>query len=109
MNLPFARELWLADAAALLARVWVPALVIIGKKDLQVDWQVDGDALQNATTGHANVTFVFPESANHVLKEEPLPRSELNPATVATRYNAPDTRLDSGALSAILAWLQDHA
>ena len=38
-NLPFARELWTADAAPLLRQVDVPVLVIIGKKDLQVDWQ----------------------------------------------------------------------
>ncbi len=49
-SLPFARELWTADAATLLRQVDVPVLVIIGKKDSQVDWQahgtppVDGDA-----------------------------------------------------------------
>ncbi|MGI8688422.1 MAG: alpha/beta hydrolase [Thermomicrobiales bacterium] len=37
-NLPFARELWMADAAPLLRQVDVPVLVIIGKKDIQVDW-----------------------------------------------------------------------
>ena len=46
-NLPFARELWTADAAPLLRQVDVPVLVIIGKKDLQVDWQVDGEPLQH--------------------------------------------------------------
>ena len=76
-NLPFARELWAADAAPLLGQVDVPALVIIGKKDIQVDWQADGEPLQRAATGHANVTFLFPENANHVLKYEPRPRSEL--------------------------------
>ena len=76
-NLPFARELWMADAASLLGQVDVPTLVIIGKKDIQVDWQADGEPLQRAATGHANVTFLFPENANHVLKYEPRPRSEL--------------------------------
>ena len=38
-NLPFARELWLADAAPLLSQVDILVLVIIGKKDIQVDWQ----------------------------------------------------------------------
>src|SRR5579859_299991 len=45
-NLPFARELWLADTAALLKQLQVPALIAIGKKDIQVDWQADGEPLQ---------------------------------------------------------------
>ena len=61
-NLPFARELWTADAAPLLGQVDVPTLVIIGKKDLQVDWQDDGGPLQRAAAGHANVTILFPEN-----------------------------------------------
>jgi len=36
-NLPFARELWTADAAAPLKEVRVPVLVVIGKKDLPSD------------------------------------------------------------------------
>ncbi|MDQ2743141.1 MAG: alpha/beta hydrolase, partial [Chloroflexota bacterium] len=79
-NLPFARELWTADAATLLRQVDVPVLVIIGKKDIQVDWQADGEPLQRAAAGHEEVTFLFPEDANHVLKHEPRPRSELRTA-----------------------------
>jgi pimeloyl-ACP methyl ester carboxylesterase len=108
VNQPFARELWMADASPLLAQVDVPVLVIIGKKDLQVDWQADGEPLQRAAAGHANVTFLFPEDANHVLKYEPRPRSELPPAEIANSYNGPDTRLDPQAMASILAWLTDH-
>ena len=107
-NLPFARELWTADAAALLRQVDVPVLVIIGKKDLQVDWQADGEPLQRAAAGHEEVTFFFPENANHVLKQELRPRSELVPAEVAQSYNGPDTRLDPQALARILEWLAAH-
>ncbi len=107
-NLPFARELWTADAAPLLRQVDVPVLVIIGKKDLQVDWQVDGEPLKLAVTGHEQVTFVFPENANHVLKQELRSRSELVPAEVAQSYNGPDTRLDPQALARILEWLAAH-
>ena len=82
INMPFARELWVADAASWLARVEVPVLVVIGQKDIQVDWQADGEALQRATAGHDNVSFLFPENANHVLKHEPKPRAELSPAEV---------------------------
>lgn len=107
-NLPFARELWTADAAPLLRQVDVPVLIVIGKKDLQVDWQADGEPLQHAAAGHANVTFRFPENANHVLKHEPRPRSELVPAAITESYNGPDTQLDAEALAGILEWLTAH-
>jgi pimeloyl-ACP methyl ester carboxylesterase len=104
-NLPFARELWMADAAAWLPQVSKPALVVIGQKDIQVDWQADGGRLQQAVAGREDIAFVFPPDANHVLKHEPQPRSELAPAEVAGRYNAPDAVLDEEAEAAILAWL----
>ena len=108
VNLPFARELWMADAAPLLAQVDVPVLVVIGKKDLQVDWQADGEPLQHAAAGHANVSFLFPDDANHVLKREPRPRFELTQSDALPRYNAPDTHLDPQAMTDILAWLTAH-
>jgi hypothetical protein len=107
-NLPFARELWAADAASPLSQVDVPTLIIIGKKDLQVDWQADGDPLQRAATGHENVTFLFPENANHVLKFESRPRAELAQPEAVPRYNAPDAKLDPDAMSSIAAWLTAH-
>ncbi|HEY1391375.1 MAG TPA: alpha/beta hydrolase [Ktedonobacterales bacterium] len=108
-NLPFARELWTADAAPLLAQVDVPVLIIIGKKDIQVDWRDDGEPLQRAAVGHATVTFLFPENANHVLKYEPLPRSALAQPEALPRYNAPDAYLDPEALASIVAWLAAHS
>ena len=107
-NLPFARELWTANSAPLLRQVDVPVLVIIGKKDLQVDWQADGEPLQRAAAGNEEVSFFFPENANHVLKQELRPRSELVPAEVAQSYNGPDTRLDPQALASMLEWLAAH-
>jgi len=109
VNLPFARELWRADAAPLLRQVDVPVLVIIGKKDLQIDWQADGEKLVRAAAGHEEVTFHFPENANHVLKQELRPRSELVPAKMTESYNGPDTRLDQEAVASILEWLAAHA
>jgi dienelactone hydrolase len=108
MNLPFARELWTADASALLRQIQVPVLIVIGKKDIQVDWQADGELLQRATAGKKDVTFVFPENANHVQKYEPKSRAELVPAEIATGYNAPDAHLDEEARAAILNWLAAH-
>ena len=108
-NLPFARELWTADATPLLGQVDVPVLVIIGKKDVQIDWQADGVPLQRAAAGRADVTFFFPAHANHVLKHEPRPRSALAPAAIVESYNGPATRLDPEVERAILAWLATHA
>lgn len=107
-NLPFARELWLADAAPLLSQVDIPVLVVIGKKDIQVDWQADGEPLKLAAAGHENVTFLFPANANHVLKQELRPRSELVAAEIVASYNGPDTRLDPQAMTSILEWLTVH-
>jgi hypothetical protein len=98
----------LADAASLLSQVDVPTLVIIGKKDRQVDWKADGEPLQSAASGHGNVTFLFPENANHVLKEELGSESEAALPNAMPRYNAPDTHLDPDAMSSIVAWLTSH-
>jgi hypothetical protein len=87
----------------------VPVLIIIGKKDIQIDWQADGEPLQRAAAGRADVTFLFPENANHVLKYEPKPRSELNAAEVQAGYNAPGARVDPEAMNSILEWLAAHA
>ncbi len=108
VNLPFSRELWTADAAPLLATVDVPVLVLIGQKDIQVDWRADGDPLRRAAAGREGVDFVFPEAANHLLKQEPRPRQGLAAPEVAAAYNAPDARLDPETVDTILGWLAAH-
>ncbi|MGZ4901420.1 MAG: alpha/beta hydrolase family protein [Halobacteriota archaeon] len=109
VNLPFARELWVEDPADLIARVSEPILVVIGKKDIQVDWRKDGGALETATAGNKNVTFAYPENADHVLKYEPRPREDLTAAEVGAHYNAEGRVLDSDALSVILKWFVEHS
>jgi alpha-beta hydrolase superfamily lysophospholipase len=106
VNLPFARELWTTDAASLLGQVSAPVLVVIGKKDLQVDWQLDGEALERAAAGRADVTFRYPESANHVLKLEPRPRAALLATNIVESYNGADARLDPQACATIIDWLR---
>ncbi len=107
-NLPFTRELWSADPAALVAQVSEPILVVIGKKDIQVDWQADGRPLEAATAGRGNGTFAYPENADHVLKYEERPRDALAAAEVAARYNDEGRILDPEALAAILRWLKER-
>jgi hypothetical protein len=105
VNLPFARELWSISPADLIAKVPEPILVVIGKKDIQVDWKADGGALETATAKHCNVTFVYPENADHILKYEERPREKLVAVDVAARYNVKGRVLDSEALTAIVDWL----
>ncbi|MGV1004974.1 MAG: alpha/beta hydrolase family protein [Candidatus Nanopelagicales bacterium] len=103
-NLPFARELWNEDTTSLVPQVQIPTLILIGAKDVQVDARADGQPLQKAAEGCANVTFAFPENANHVLKEDTRTAAEIA-AAPGTGYNEPGTRLDPEALDAILNWL----
>ncbi len=103
-NQPFARELWTLDIAPWLAEVDITTMVLIGKKDIQVDWQLDGRPLEAQAADNANVTFVYPENANHVLKYEPKPREDLT-TNDGTTYNLKDRILDPESLSDILEWL----
>jgi len=103
-NLPLARELWAEDAADLLAKVEVPTLVLIGRKDLQVDATADGGPLEQAAAGKGNVTFAYPANANHVFKEDTRTPAEAA-AAPGSGYNEDGTRLDPEALETILGWL----
>ena len=109
INLPFARELWATSGAPLLGAVNVPGLVVIGKKDIQVDWQADGEPLERAARDRPQIAFLFPEHANHVLKHETKPRSELSAAQVVASYNGPDATLDAEAMASIIDWLVQHS
>jgi hypothetical protein len=105
-NQPFARELWITDPLALLAAVSAPVLIVIGKKDVQVDWQTDGDRFASLAQRRDNITLVHPENATHVLKYEPRAKSELTPAAVMASYSADDTVLDAETVEAITSWLK---
>ena len=107
-NLPFTRELWLTDPIQLAASISVPLLVIIGKKDMQVDWQVDGSRWEALAKERSNITIVYPDNANHVLKHEPRPREQLSPAEIVNSYSAADTVLDPEVVETITAWLNTH-
>jgi alpha-beta hydrolase superfamily lysophospholipase len=108
-NLPFARELWAYSLPEYVAKVNEPLLLVIGKKDIQVDWKIDGDLLEKATAQKIAVSFVYPDNANHVLKHEETPREELTAQSAGLHYNAPDAKLDMEAANAIFAWLKKQA
>jgi uncharacterized protein len=109
INQPFARELWTTDPLQLLAAVNAPVLIVIGKKDIQVDWQADGGLFEPMARDRDNITLVYPENANHVLKYEPRARSELTPAAVMASYSASDTVLDAETVETITSWLKANA
>jgi len=104
-NLPFARELWNYSLSEYIAGVNEPMLVLIGKKDIQIDWKIDGRALERATVQKPAVSFAYPENANHVLKHEEMPFEKLTAEYVSMHYNAPDAELDEEAAKAIFNWL----
>jgi fermentation-respiration switch protein FrsA (DUF1100 family) len=104
-NLPLARELWHEDATAALTHVRIPTLVLIGGRDIQIDRHLDGDPLQSAASGMANVSFAFPEHANHVFQYDDSPSLDAAKAAAGRGYNALDARLDPEALTTILHWL----
>jgi uncharacterized protein len=108
-NQPFSRELWTYSLPEYLSRVNDPTLVVIGKKDIQVDWKVDGKALEVAMANKGTVTFAYPEDANHVLKHEERPRDTLDAEYVCSNYNAPSAQLDEEAAGLILDWLANQS
>lgn len=105
VNLPFARELWVTSVCELLPKLQIPALVLIGGRDVQIDAHADGDPLRRAADGMTDVTFLFPANANHVFKHDTRTPAEVA-ASPGNGYNDPETRLDPDSLAAILSWLR---
>ncbi len=105
VNLPFTRELFQVDLRTSIAKIGVPTLVVIGKKDIQVDYKLDGAPLEQAVKANKNFNFVYPDNANHILKYEAKPRENLTGAD-GLNYNAADAVLDKDAVNMILDGLQ---
>lgn len=107
-NQPFSLELWKTNPIDMIKGVSVPMLLIIGKKDIQVNWKKDGSILENSLSGRSNVTIEFPENADHVLKYEEAPRDKIDPVLASNNYNGGTRYLDDGTLRVILDWLRTH-
>ncbi len=104
-NLPFSRELWVYRLGDYIKRIREPIMVLIGKKDIQINWKVDGKILEESLSNHPHASFVYPENANHVLKHEEFPVEKLTAEYVSRQYNAENALLDENTESAILTWL----
>lgn len=83
-----------------LAKVKVPVLVVIGKKDIQVSWKTTMLTGQS-TEQKGNVMYVYQENANHVLKHEAIRLQQFTAQEVTMAYNAPDSVLDEEATDVI--------
>lgn len=105
VNLPFSRELWNYSMASAVQRVKEPVLMIIGKKDIQVNWKDDGGIIERIAEGHKNITVYFPENANHVLKYEDRAAEQLSGAAVAESYNSDRRIIDPDTVNRIYEWL----
>lgn len=105
-NLPFSRELWNTEPIRLLEKISEPTLIIIGKKDLQVDCEKDGRKFREFADRVNNIELEFPVNANHVLKEELGEKSELDPASVGKGYNSESAKLDQWTMRHIITWLE---
>jgi pimeloyl-ACP methyl ester carboxylesterase len=108
VNQPFSRELWAYDPTKQLTKVGVPVLIVLGKKDIQVDWAIDGPLFENVARKYVNIEIVYMENANHVLKYEPKPRPQITPADAMATYSADTTQLDPDTSKTIITWLKSH-
>ncbi len=109
LNQPFSRELWTTDPVGLLAMVSAPILIVIGKKDIQVDWQVDGALFEAVAKDHKNINIEDPENASHVLKYEPKDRSQITAAYAMETYSAEGASLDNETVEIIKSWLVNQS
>ena len=88
--------------------VTAPVLIVIGKKDIQVDWLTDGPLFESIARDHDNLTIRYSENANHVLKYEPRDRTQISAADAMLTYSAADTQLDRETVETITTWLDAH-
>ena len=107
-SLPFLREILPLDPADLLTRLTVPVLIVIGQKDIQINWQTDAALLQAATAHLPHIVYEFPQDADHVLKHQPKPREELSQADI-WEYSAEGRVLDPEAVRVLIEWLTQQS
>lgn len=108
INQPFSRELWMMDVSKLIVGIHEPVLILLGKKDIQVVWQTDGPIFEGMVEKQANIKLAYAENANHVLKYEPKPLTELTMTEIMYSYNPESGRLDDQAVETITSWLRSQ-
>ncbi len=101
------RGMFAWDPLAAVAQITVPILVVSGRRDIQVDPELDATRL--AAANPAAELHIAPD-ADHVLKRESRLIAELrvDPLLVQTQMNAEGRVLDTGAVEIIATWLSAH-
>lgn len=107
-NIPFSRELWNYYLPENLKKIREPVLIVIGKKDIQVNWKDDGKLLESTLADKGNVDFAYPENADHLLKHVDLPLEMISAEFVASHYNSDESHLDAETVQIITKWLEQH-
>lgn len=102
-----ARSMFSWDPLPAVARVTVPILVYNGRRDVQVDPELDAKPLAAA---NPRAELLIAAEADHVLKHETRTVAELraNLMVVQSQMNAENRTLDPGTVDAIAAWLARH-
>lgn len=105
-SVDFARGLLTFDPLAAFAAFDLPVLVLSGDRDIQIDPKLDAKPLAEASKAAGRpTTFVIAEGADHVLKHEPRPMSELDPS-VGFAYNADGRELSGAVADAIASFVK---
>ena len=107
LNQPYVSEVWNLEVVSLLSDAAPPVLVVIGKADTEVDWRVGGALWEAAAAERNDVRFVYPDSADHVLKFVPPTDDAGDAETGLAIYNAFGRVLDDEAVYAMLEWLNE--
>lgn len=108
LNQPFSSELWMMDVSKLIKDIRQPVLVLLGKKDIQVVWQIDGPIFEEMAAKQANIKLEYADNANHVLKNEPRTLAEMTITEIMESYNPEAGRLDDQAVDVITSWLKSQ-
>jgi pimeloyl-ACP methyl ester carboxylesterase len=83
-----------------IGKLEVPIFVFGGRKDIQVDPELDAKAI--AAANSRSTLFVAPD-ANHVLEHEDRAKADIKPAQA--RYYEADRVLDQATVDAIAQWI----
>jgi pimeloyl-ACP methyl ester carboxylesterase len=104
-----ARSMFAFDPIAAMHDVRAAILVFNGRRDIQVDPELDAHALAKANDLEKTELQIASE-ADHVLKHETRTVAELrgNLMVVQSQMNADGRVLDPGALDIIAGWLSRH-
>jgi uncharacterized protein len=104
-----ARSMFSFDPIATLAKIRVPIFIYNGRRDVQVDPELDAHALANANDRERTELHIASE-ADHVLKHETRTVAELraNLMIVHSQMNAETRTLDGPTVDDITTWLAAH-